>query len=311
MDDGVQVDSVYPRRHPPYPSVELLVFSRVSGLTIFQQMNFARQLPNLVQFLFIKSSMVEDRLDDLLPGFRSLQKFHLVQTNSNIQDTVNVDSSLRALTSNRLNDLAIEGVVIRNSLSLVIQRHSLHLTSLSIENCRISSDMEGADTLLHTLLQCCPSLKNFKCLSIDVRLCCDPALFDQHVWTCTDLENLTVVPDCEPRNDLYTAVQAQEAFFSRIATLSQLKELSFAGCVGKRSFVVEDGLFLLRGMDKLEMVQLASSGLDDCVKLTEQHAEFMAREWPQLKVILGPYHMECRSFVAYLKSHRPDVRVSY
>ncbi|KAI8345244.1 hypothetical protein B0O80DRAFT_521583, partial [Mortierella sp. GBAus27b] len=325
--------------HPyPYPAIEELGFVRVGGISLFEKLNFARQLPNLKRVLFINETFVADdtfeddhddtdisdifligdRLPDVPPGFRSLEKFHFVEIHhENVPDPGNKHPLLALSSTNNLKDLELGGVVIQKELSLAIRRHSIHLTGIEIKDCVLNRGFTGSELMVHTLLGQCFALKKFKCQSRDVPLYCDPVLFDRYPWVCSDLEVLVVAPDCTlwpgiEESRAFTSEEAQEGLFRQISTMTQLKELGFAGCVGLRSFSAERGLYLLKDLDQLEMLDVSCPFNFGGADLTEQHAEFMVAQWPQLKTVLrGPYHIyESPEFSVYMATHRPHVKVA-
>ncbi|KAF9166327.1 hypothetical protein BGX20_000267 [Mortierella sp. AD010] len=136
-------------------------------------------------------------------------------------------------------------------------------------------------------------------------------LFEQP-WACTEIESLAILPDCIPRDDSYTPAEARSAFFRQLSCLINLRELGFAGGVGINRFVVEEGINLLaQHLVQLEILSIRSFGLETNANLTKGHAMVIENSWPKLKAIRGFYHMDREDFVAYMKEHRPEVKLSY
>ncbi|KAI8345039.1 hypothetical protein B0O80DRAFT_475943 [Mortierella sp. GBAus27b] len=301
----------------PYPAIEELGFSHVCGISVFERLNFARQLPNLKQALFINGTYdISHRLPNVLPGFRSLERLRFVQLHS-VQQPGDKHPLVALSPTTNLRDLELGGVFIQKDLSLAIRTHSIHLTNLEIENCTLNSEFIGSELMIHTLLGQCSVLKKFVCHSRNVPLYCDPDLFDRYLWASSNLEVLVVAPDCQARPETsslipatFTPEQAQEALFRRISSMGQLRELGFAGSVGTRSFFVEPHLDLLKGLHQLEVIDVSSPHLGG-LQLTEQHADFMHLEWPKLRAVLGRPPYEYAHFTVQMLTHRPHVVVTH
>ncbi|KAF9398567.1 hypothetical protein BGX21_007604 [Mortierella sp. AD011] len=290
------------------PPIRELVLKEVEGVTLRQQMLFASQLQNLEKFSFTIGKEDSSPALFLGSGFQALRS--LVLTNNFIQsgqDTMGPSFAVVIRTAFRIEHLKISRASLTVPLYRAINGHCSTLTSLYLDHC--NSTYASSD-VLHHLLRSCSHLKTFSCLS-GAKLYCEPQLFEQP-WACTEIESLAILPDCIPRDDSYTPAEARSAFFRQLSCLINLRELGFAGGVGINRFVVEEGINLLaQHLVQLEILSIRSFGLETNANLTKGHAMVIENSWPKLKAIRGFYHMDREDFVAYMKEHRPEVKLSY
>ncbi|KAG0302738.1 hypothetical protein BGZ98_007272 [Dissophora globulifera] len=294
------------------PPIQVLGLCRVSGITLGDQVEFAGQLPQLRVLAFIQHPSEIDRTFILKPSFHALRKLDLISGKKGPSQTRSVSSLIVLMLY--LEDLTLQDYIVTSAVFNAIRERRSTLKRLAFKRCSVATDFEGWSTtsLPHSVLRCCSNLHTFWCTGHEsMSLDCNPELFDQQRWVCADLEDLKITPDCAPKNNAtYTAVEAQAALCLQLSMLSQLKNLSFAGSIGCRLFQVGDGLLLPSRFEQLEILDLASTELESCARLTVEHARIMAQGWPCLKAIHGLYHMENREFVEYMRGHRPEVRLS-
>ncbi|KAG9326438.1 hypothetical protein KVV02_001617 [Mortierella alpina] len=301
--------------HPDaHPALEELMMFRPKNYPIKKQMDFARVQPNLKTLSLTYDN--EFHLPPFIaPGFHALRKLrvHVIAFACNIAPLVQA--------ANRLEDLWIRGsVLLDKALALAIKKHRQTLTKLVID-IRVGSEpttqqtpwsLNGPENPLHLILRSCHALKS--CAFPRCVLKCDPAEFDQP-WVCNEIEELTILPDCEPeiplRESSYTAFQAQSALFLQLSRLKSLKTLGFSGGVGSRSFNVEDHLSMLCELDELEELQLYSYDFHTNVHLTVEHAILVTNNWPRLKAIRGLMHFVNEDFVEYVRMQRPDLDLTF
>ncbi|KAF9281473.1 hypothetical protein BGZ68_006626 [Mortierella alpina] len=298
--------------HPDaHPALEELLIFRPDIYPIGMQLELARLQPKLKT---LQITYEQDSGPPLFfaPGFHALEKLR-VHTKSSYSIAPVVQAA------NRLGHLWVEGkVVIDEAMALGIKRHSWTLTTLTI-NCLARATWQpvsnnGAENPLHLILRSCHALKS--CTMLNPSLDCNPAEFDRP-WVCNEIEHLIILPNCEPKDigagqtAAYTSFQAQAALYLQLSRLKSLKTLGFGGGVGSRSFYVEEHLEMLCGLDQLEVLHLHSQDLDSNAQVTVEHAVLVTNHWPRLKAIQGLYHFVCKPFVEYVKTHRPDLDLSY
>ncbi|KAI1312308.1 hypothetical protein EDD11_002962 [Mortierella claussenii] len=277
-----------------------------------QIMSFAAQLPVLERFRFVGE--IERPL--YLPGtnnFPTLKRLELIMQSedSRMENTI-MAGVVRAM--NCIEELPLYTISISSGLLRDIRQHSRTLTMLRFQSCSVASDLK--DIHLHQIFRSCYVLKSLVCTylpaSPNVTLACDPCIFDQQIWACSGLETLRVAPDCVLRGMGYDSLEAQAAFFQQLAMLPYLKELGFARGVGSRSFYLEETLHLLiQSVPNLEVLDVASTELENNANFKPDHAELICRGLPNLKALRGLYHIDCREFVNYIRQHRPEVDLAY
>ncbi|KAF9954834.1 hypothetical protein BGZ72_004263 [Mortierella alpina] len=316
---GADLDVLNP--HPDtHPTLEELMIFRPKNYPMRMQMDLARVQPSLKTLLLTYGKNFDQPLF-FAPGFHALRKLRVLVRVESVQNAYNFVPIVQA--ANQLEDLWIEGkVIIDEALSLAIKKHSRTLTKIVID---CYSELEptawhplgslnGPENPLHMILRSCYALKS--CALRSPALDCDPAEFELP-WACNEIEELTILPDCEPRMpsagqfSSYTPEQAQSALFLQLSRLKALKTLDFGSGVGSRSFYVEGHLEMLCELDQLQVLSLYSQGLASNAKLTVEHAMLFANNWPHLKAIRGLYYFVCGPFVEYLKMHRPHLDLTF
>ncbi|KAF9983888.1 hypothetical protein BGZ75_004554 [Mortierella antarctica] len=303
--------------HPDaHPALEELMMFRPKNYPIKKQMELARVQPSLKTLSLTYNKEFHPPLF-IAPGFHALRKLrvHVIT----FGEACNIAPIVQS--ANRLEDLWIGGrVVLDEALALAIKRHRQTLTKLVID-ITVGSEpttlhspwsLNGPENPLHLILRSCHALKS--CTIPSSVLKCDPAQFGQP-WVCHEMEELAILPDCEPETPLrlssYTAFQAQSALFLQLSRLRYLKTLGFSGGVGSRSFYVEDHLSMLCELDELEELQLYSYDLQTNARLTVEHAMLVTNNWPRLKAIRGLMHFVNEDFVEYVRMQRPDLDLTF
>ncbi|KAG0264447.1 hypothetical protein BG011_006806 [Mortierella polycephala] len=285
-----------------HSSLRELTLWHTRGMSLAGKLDLARILPHL-QKLVVAEDRDYDPWLSFQTGFESLRTLRLELPNMD-HSSVNFAGVVKSAT--RLENLSIRGgIYFDKMLCNAIRKHSRTLTSLTIQHC---VGANGYSSSLYSILQSCHELKSFKVVGLT--LDCHPIEFDEP-WACTELETLVVAPNCVARESMYTSLEAQRAFYRKIASLIHLKVLGFGGGVGINSFYAADELHLLTGLEQLEVLDLKSAGLEENATLTVEDAQMMEGCWPKLKAISGLFHMDLGPFVSYMGNHRPEVSLAY
>lgn len=282
----------------PYAGLEELSMIALLGISLKQQLEFALELPDLRSFSFKMDPELESTQLFFRHGFDNLTAMTLI-------GDFNHEVLIRA--ASRLEYLNLAGSsFINNDLFKTICRHRDTLETVIIHSLAATlPDGNGP----HLILRTCRHLLEFKLQS--PRFDCNPELFRDQSWACTDLETLLVVPDCDSTRPNHVPNQAQASLFKQIAsTMPELRNLSFGGGTGSFGCKPHVGLTLLTPLKKLEVLNLRSRSLETNAPLTVEHAKLVVSEWPALQAIEGLYHYDCREFVEYVQEHRPEVDFS-
>ncbi|KAF9283034.1 hypothetical protein BGZ88_010695 [Linnemannia elongata] len=287
-------DSTY-----PYAGIEKLSMLTLRGITPHEQLAFALGLPSLKSFSFTLDPKLDSVHLPYKPGFAHL-------TSLTLWGNFNHEVLIRA--ASRLEHLHLTNpTVVDDDLFKTICKHSDTLETVFIQS-RTATVDEGPGP--HRILSTCHRLLEFTLLL--PRFTCCPEMFRDHPWVCSGLQKLLVVPDCNTTGSIFTPLQAQTAFFQKIAsTLTELKCLSFGAGTGSFGFKPHKGLMLLTPLKELEELDLKSCSLGSTAELTVEHAKMVVSEWPKLRAITGLYHYMCREFVNYVQEHRPEVELPF
>ncbi|KAF9338497.1 hypothetical protein BGZ91_008686 [Linnemannia elongata] len=287
-------DSTY-----PYAGIETLSMLTLRGISPHEQLAFALGLPSLKSFSFTLDPKLDSVHLPYKPGFAHL-------TSLTLWGNFNHEVLIRA--ASRLEYLHLTNpTVVDDDLFKTICKHSDTLETVFIQS-RTATVDEGPGP--HRILSTCHRLLEFTLLL--PRFNCCPEMFRDHPWVCSSLQKLLVVPDCNTTGSIFTPLQAQTAFFQKIAsTLTELKSLNFGGGTGSFGFKPHKGLMLLIPLKELEVLDLKSHSLGSTAELTVEHAKMVVSEWPKLRAITGLYHYMCREFVNYVQEHRPEVELPF
>jgi hypothetical protein len=283
-------DSAY-----PYTGLEELSMIALLGISLKHQLDFALELPDLRSLYFKMDPKLESAHLPFKYGFDSLTSMTLIG-NFNHEVLIRAASRLNYL---HLTDSSFDD----DDLFKTICRHRGSLKTVIIHS-RCATLRDGVGP--HLILRTCYQLLEFK-LHLP-RFDCNPELFRDQPWACTDLETLLVVPDCSSTRPDHVPCQAQAALFEQIVlTMPKLRNLSFGGGTGSFGFKPHEGLAQLALLKKLEVLNLKSKSLETNAPLTVEHAKLFVSEWPELQAIEGLYHYACREFIGYIQEHRPEV----
>ncbi|KAF8931091.1 hypothetical protein BGZ47_000242 [Haplosporangium gracile] len=280
----------------PYAGIEELFMLALRGISPQQQLEFALGLPDLTSFTFTLDPEVTFLYLPYKLGFARLVSLTL-RGNFNHEVLIRATSRLEYL---HLTNTSF----VDDHLFKTICQHSDTLETVFIHSSTaILDDGPGP----HRILRACHRLLKFT-LQLP-RFNCDPEMFRDQPWVCTNLQSFLVVPDCDTTSSTYTPLQAQAAFFEKIAsTLTELTSLSFGGGTGSFGFKPHEGLNLLTPLKELEVLNLKARSFETNAELTVEHAKLVVSEWPKLRAVEGLYHYVCREFINYTQQHRPEHR---
>ncbi|KAF8976429.1 hypothetical protein BGZ46_008266 [Entomortierella lignicola] len=288
------------------PIIQELYLYRVEGVTSRQQIHFASQLPKLTNFSFIDNDESTPQVS-LTSGFKALRTLRLVQRKALFRGGYHQVM----LYASRIEELKLSGITMDPSVCRSFEGNFRTLTDVHLDSCGGDPTSSVNNNILHRILRSCYHLKSLKSTNGE-QLYCDPYLFEREPWICTEIETLVVAPNCTTRAGSYTIEEARTRYFQQICSLMNLRDLGFAGGVGRYGFVVEEGIcMLVVHLDQLEILRLESDGLETNADLTVEHAKMISKALPNLRAIRGFYHMDRRDFVDYLKEHRPEISLSY